>query len=59
MARSKAETAENHVAEAPKERMPKRYKVDVACYIEGVYHSAGDIIVLRDESLKASYMHEM
>lgn len=55
----KAEKAENQDTKPAKERTPKRYKVDVACYIEGVYHNPGDIIVLKDESLVADYMHEM
>ncbi len=51
--------AENLEKPTAKERKPKRYKISKACYINNVYHAAGDIIILSDESLKADYMVEV
>lgn len=55
----KATDTENLEKPAAKERTPKRYKVSKACYIDRIYHEAGDIIILPDESLKADYMVEV
>ena len=57
MAKAK-DTTDNSAEPLPKAKV-RRYKVDRACYIEGVYHRAGDIIILSNPALVADYMHEM